>query len=1018
MKLIHHSNTIIIVLSILFSFSFLNAQDNWTRTNPGGGGATSMITATAGGKILSGSDLSGVYMSDDNGATWSVLGSEQGLTKTEVVSLAPHYKDEDVFLIGTGEGIYKTTNGGDSAYATNIEFVNGLGYVEAMELAPSDGQIGYAAHHEWWDPTMTLLTTTDGGDNWNIHPTTGLPVEASILKISVTENDPNTVYVLTGKSRYNCSDPWLYRSSDGGSNWTRIGIGLNDILDFDLHPTDNNSVYASTFSANDCSAPIWNYVMGSPSTGAFFKSTNGGVDFEEIGPNTGFISVGSNPDNIAVTNFLFPIDYSGSTPVYNSQMGTWKTINGGTNWSMTGDLPNWITGWPVLNYAYVSSFYGLNKTITKDRNNPDKVYGAFGGYAWTSLDGGDNFTNIATNELSTGKFLSTGMDNINGNSIDVSDINPNTIYVGYYDLGFWYSRDHGKSWSFSLPDPAEFPDHVWGGGGGANANFVLNDPAREAVVWATFGVENVSTKGAIFKSTAFGEDWQWSNNGLDSLGRNTHGMSIDINSPVNNRTLYVTQDGDVYKSIDDGNSWTLTLDNGGLKFTAVDQYDSQLIYAGGENGLWRSIDAGSNWTEVGLVDMRFTRQFPNSVMRDDIVPTNSIPWSNPPVEAWNGVFEIKTDVNNPNTVFVSVYGKDKGLYKSIDAGMNWAKLYTNDWLRGIAIDPNDSNNIYISSGAAYHSGGYETGSEGVLFSEDGGISWTSVNKDMSWPFAGRMEVETGNNQHLWAWSPGTGVQYLSIDTIVDASNDIVDADNDTINADSDCDDSDATIGEKQIPGTSCDDGDVMTENDAIQTDSCSCMGIAIVPSGCTAPINPVASTINPRSINIDWSAIPNAINYTIQIRFKDGVRWLVTKTLRTNKVRVVGPLKNYEYRIKSNCENGDSEYSSIYEFSIPTSNLKSNASSRSGDPEEILIQESATLYPNPVKNTLNLFYPAVADNTNFVVYNITGKVVYQHKMAVGTDSYSFPLDHLDAGYYIGIVEENGKRRYADKFVKQ
>ncbi len=570
MKLIH-SNAIIIAVSILFSFSFLQAQNNWIRTNPGGGGASSMITATAGGKILSGSDLSGVYMSEDNGATWTVLGFEQGLTKTEIVSLVPHYEDENIFLIGTGEGIFKTTDGGASAYATDIEFINGLGYVEAMELAPSDGQIGYASHHEWWDPVLTFLKTTDGGDNWSIQPTTGLPTEASILKILVAENNPDIVYALTGKSRYNCTEPWLYRSSDGGSNWKRIGIELDDILDFDLHPTDNNSVYASTFSANDCSAPIWNYVMGNQSTGAFFKSTNGGVDFEEIGDHTGFISVGTNPDTIAVTNFLFPIDYSTNPPVYNSQMGTWKTIDGGTNWSMTGDLSNWIVGWPVLNYAYVSSFYGLTKTITKDRNNPDKIYGAFGGYAWTSSDGGNNFTNIATKELSEEKFLSTGMDNINGNAIDVSDINPNTIYVGYYDLGFWYSKDHGQSWSFSLPDPAKFPEHVWGGGGGANANFVLNDPAREAVVWATFGIRNVSTKGAIFKSTAFGEDWQWSNNGLDSLGRNTHGMSIDINSPVDNRTLYVTQDGDVYKSIDDGNDWTLSLANGGLKFTAVDQ---------------------------------------------------------------------------------------------------------------------------------------------------------------------------------------------------------------------------------------------------------------------------------------------------------------------------------------------------------------------------------------------------------------------------------------------------------------
>ncbi len=52
------------------------------------------------------------------------------------------------------------------------------------------------------------------------------------------------------------------------------------------------------------------------------------------------------------------------------------------------------------------------------------------------------------------------------------------------------------------------------------------------------------------------------------------------------------------------------------------------------------------------------------------------------------------------------------------------------------------------------------------------------------------------------------------------------------------------------------------------------------------------------------------------------------------------------------------------------------------------------------------------------MYNITGKVVYQQKMIVGTDHYSFPLERLESGYYIGTVQENGKRRYVDKFVKQ
>ncbi len=51
-----------------------------------------------------------------------------------------------------------------------------------------------------------------------------------------------------------------------------------------------------------------------------------------------------------------------------------------------------------------------------------------------------------------------------------------------------------------------------------------------------------------------------------------------------------------------------------------------------------------------------------------------------------------------------------------------------------------------------------------------------------------------------------------------------DTDGDGICANNDCDDNDATIGARQTPGTSCDDGNSNTNNDAIQADGCSCLG--------------------------------------------------------------------------------------------------------------------------------------------------------------------------------------------------
>ncbi len=732
----------------------LHAKSDWVRTNPGGGGAVSMVTGTANGTILSGSDLSGVYKSTNNGQSWTPIGSAQGLTRTHITSLAPHASDGNTFFIGTSAGIFKTNDGGNTVTQATVAVGanSGLGYVEAIEMCHVNQNKGYAAHHEWWSPNLTLLKTTDGGNNWFILTGNGLPAQGSVMRMMVHPQNDDLVYALLGKGRYNCSEPWLYKSTDGGWNWTRIAQGLGDILDFDLHPTNQQIVFTSNFQSNGCNTNgVWDYAGGNAGTGALHRSDSGGTGYYQIGDYTGFINVNPNyPNEISVTNFIFALNDP------NGLMGTWKTWDNGSSWFQTGSLTNWVKGWPVMQYAYVSSFYGFNKTVTKDEFNPGNYYATYGGWAWVTSDGGANFTNVATTEISPGKHISTGMDNINGNAIEVSDTDPNTIYVGYYDLGFWYTRDRGQTWTFSIPDEATYPNHVWFAGGGSNVNFIVNDPARPNVVWATFGKEGTSTDGAVFKSTAYGENWQISNTGLQLVGNTTHGMSIDLNSPVSNRTLFVTQDGDVFKSTNDGASWSMVLNNGGLKFTEVDKFNSQLVYAGGESGFWRSTNGGANWTETGLPEMR--NQQSGAAFRDDIVPT----FEGNGEKVWNGIFEIKADPSTPNRVYATAYGAGKGMYRSNDGGVNWDKLYPDNYMRGFAIHPSNPNTLYISSSSAYHSGGYKTDSKGFLMSEDGGTNWTTINSNMSWIFGGRMEIDKSANPRLWAWSPGTGVQYTEV----------------------------------------------------------------------------------------------------------------------------------------------------------------------------------------------------------------------------------------------------------------
>ena len=89
--------------------------------------------------------------------------------------------------------------------------------------------------------------------------------------------------------------------------------------------------------------------------------------------------------------------------------------------------------------------------------------------------------------------------------------------------------------------------------------------------------------------------------------------------------------------------------------------------------MYKSTDFGVTWFEIGQSEnFSFSTAVPNAIMRNDIVPTDDDLEANPPIVSWQGVFDIKTDPNHQNWVYVTVLGQGKGLYKSMDNGNHWS----------------------------------------------------------------------------------------------------------------------------------------------------------------------------------------------------------------------------------------------------------------------------------------------------------------------------------------------------------
>jgi len=811
----------------------INLED-WVRTNPGAGGTINMIGATASGFIVTASDLSGVYINlDKNGIHWDALGELNGLKLTTHMSaLGFHPTNGDTFYVGTGRGVYKTINKGQhfDFISSNIAdndanntYVQSI--VTAKQNANPNKTVMYVTYHKWDDNASSKIAkTTNEGLTWTdvSFPLNLRPSNLRIVKLIIHPQNADLIYAIAGKPRWGCSDAKAYRSENGGLNWMEIQHPY-DVLDLDIDYSNENILYMSTFKVTSCenNATILFHdhpnghpeakLNGHAMNGHLYKSTNKGNSFGSpvLLNQTGIISVGTghvnNANNVKLINIL---TLSSAYWMDENKTGTWESNNNGVtgSWTHIGTVSRWNNiGYGNNPYtAYASAFNGLNKTLTKDIFNSNRLFGA-GGWTIGTFDGAKTFKSLSTKQVNVSKdtWKSTGLENINGFALDVNDNDENVIYMGGYDIGFWVSRDRGESWKWQYPfknDLVTLNRYTWGASesepdawepntlrtiGGSNVMTLLSDPHHANVVWSSFAKAQAfddaviddsdsskNDRSGLFRSMDYGDTWTLSTlYKKDGTRLDTHkhtiiyGLSVDKNSQAGNRILYVTIDGDVAKSIDDGRTWHIIHEDGGLKFTA---YSNNVLYAGGKSGLWRF--KNNHWEHMGGA-LKTEMMGVGSPMIPDLTPQEhkthyDLNWNEIiDMYAWNGVHDIQIDPINSNIVYVVVYGEGKGLYKSINGGNSWVRVnlgqFENKYLRYITINPKHPNNIFLTSSENINSGGAGGTSKGIIYSTNGGNSWKEANNAMAWKYGSKIEIDK-HSERVWAWSPGTGIQYAEI----------------------------------------------------------------------------------------------------------------------------------------------------------------------------------------------------------------------------------------------------------------
>ncbi|MCP3979710.1 MAG: hypothetical protein GY716_10345 [bacterium] len=693
---------------------------DWWRTNPGGGGAFATAGAGPTGITLAASDLSGAYRSLDRGRSWDVIGAADGLTRTHVGGIGFDPVDASILYLGTDGGIFRSADSG----ATWTRVLSS-GYISDVEISATAPGTGYAAYHPVWNSNDgRVYRSVDDGLTWSRISNGTLPSGLRILELFVHPTDADTVYLLAGEGRFNCGPPSVYRSQNGGASWVQLAPAVGQVMDFAVDRDHPGTLYVTTYG--DVWEPGYDCVSLDPGGGNIYKSVDGGDTWSEIGQRTGIIWPASGGTVLRLIDVKNQFDWD-------PERGVWESTDGGANWTRTGDLLNWDRGWTEAYWSYGGSFNGDSKTLGEDLSDPDALFWANGQWIYATFDGGQTFGSLFTDEISPGRWQSRGVDNVVMFDLEISPADSRNIYVGFYDLGTFCSDDYGGSWrSCNHPDTTG----NWGISGG-NTLTVLADPTRAGVVWAA-QAPSVNGTHTMLRSVDAG--LTWSDPATAWSGPSMAGLSVDPGSPVNNRKLFATSDGDVFTSVDDGLTWSPVFDCNGCHFTAVDPFDSDVVYAAGAQGFWRSTAGGApnTWDPVGTAAMTGSEgnQF----------------WT----RYWEGVSAIEVDPLRPGWIYAAVFGSGKGLYRSQDSGDTWTQLLVDDYLRGVAVSPADTTVIYSTSSSAMSDGGYNAQSRGVLRSTDDGQSWTQLD-GLDWPFAVPIHIDPNQPSTVFVGSPGAGV---------------------------------------------------------------------------------------------------------------------------------------------------------------------------------------------------------------------------------------------------------------------
>ena len=397
----------------------------------------------------------------------------------------------NLFYFGaTGGGVWKTTDGGRTWGNISDGFFGGS--IGSIAVAKSDPNVIYVGGGEKTlrgnvSSGYGVWKSVDAGKTWIA---SGLPKSRHIPRIAIHPKNPDIVYAAVLGNIYKPTvDRGVYKSIDGGKNWTKVLFSNEDsgAVDLTLDPNNPRIMYASTWNARRTPYSLSSGGAGS----ALWKSTDSGETWKEISKNKGFPQdtlgiMGVTVSPVNSERVWAIVENKDKGGVYRSEDGggTWNLLNSDRSlrqraWYYTriyADSQDEDVVYVVnvsyhkskdggKNFSSYNAPHGDHHDLWIAPENPDRMIIGDDGGAQITYDGGETWSTY--HNQPTSQFYRVTTDNSFPYRIYAAQQDNSTIRINHRSTGWsiseddWESTAGGESAHIAV-DP-ENNDIVYGG---------------------------------------------------------------------------------------------------------------------------------------------------------------------------------------------------------------------------------------------------------------------------------------------------------------------------------------------------------------------------------------------------------------------------------------------------------------------------------------------------------------------------------------------------------------------------